>query len=444
MFDELINKFDTVIRKLRGRGKLTEKNIADSMREIRKVLLEADVNYKVVKDFIDRVQTKAVGTEVLRSITPGQQVVKIVYDELVDLLGSSNVPIQVGSVSPSVIMVVGLQGSGKTTFVGKLGNYFRKQGANPLFVAADVYRPAAIEQLETLGNSINIPVFSLGVDKPVKIVKQAVAYARKHGYDRLILDTAGRLHIDETMMLELEEIKNSVKPAEILFVADGMTGQDAVRSAKVFLERLDFDGIVLTKLDGDARGGAALSIRAITGKPIKFITMGEKLDELDPFYPDRIASRILGMGDVVTLVEKVQKTVDREQAEKLTQKLKKQAFTLEDFYDQLQQIKRMGSLSQIAGMIPGIGRKMKGLSVDESALIKIEAIISSMTVMERQNPHIINGSRRKRIAMGSGTTVQDVNRLLKQFQTMQKMMKQMSRMNSKKFPMNIPLGFEGF
>jgi len=444
MFDELINKFDTVIRKLRGRGKLTEKNIADSMREIRKVLLEADVNYKVVKDFIDRVQTKAVGTEVLQSITPGQQVVKIVYDELVDLLGSSNVPIQVGSVSPSVIMVVGLQGSGKTTFVGKLGNYFRKQGANPLLVAADVYRPAAIEQLETLGKSINIPVFSLGVDKPVKIVKQAVAHARKHGYDRLILDTAGRLHIDETMMLELEEIKNSVKPAEILFVADGMTGQDAVRSAKVFLERLDFDGIVLTKLDGDARGGAALSIRAITGKPIKFITMGEKLDELDPFYPDRIASRILGMGDVVTLVEKVQETVDREQAEKLTQKLKKQAFTLEDFYDQLQQIKRMGSLSQIAGMIPGIGRKMKGPSVDESALIKIEAIISSMTVMERQNPHIINGSRRKRIAMGSGTTVQDVNRLLKQFQTMQKMMKQMSRMSSKKFLMNVPLGFEGF
>jgi len=441
MFDELIQKLDIAIKKLRGMGKLTEKNIAESMREIRRVLLEADVHYRVVKDFVAHIQAKAVGEEVLQSVAPGQQVVKIVQDELVRLLGRANVPLQFGHVSPSTIMVVGLQGSGKTTFVGKLGVYLNKQGRSPLLVAADVYRPAAVEQLESLGKSAALPVFSMGTEVPVRIVKKAVSHARKYGFDTLLLDTAGRLHIDEAMMSELEEIKKTVKPSEVLFVADGMTGQDAVRSATSFLDRLDFEGIVLTKLDGDAKGGAALSIRAVTGKPIKFVTTGEKLDEIEPFHPERMASRILGMGDVVTLVEKAQEAVDKKKAEKLEERLKKQAFTLEDFYDQLQQVKRMGSLSQVAELIPGVGHRMSDLQMDEAALVKIEAIINSMTIEERQKPHIINGSRRKRVASGSGTNVQDVNRLLKQFQMMQKMVKQMGRFGAKKFSKTIPLGF---
>lgn len=441
MFEELTEKLDLAIKKLRGMGKLTEKNIAESMREIRRVLLEADVNYRVVKDFISSIQAKALGREVVQSVTPGQQVVKIVYDELVRLLGQGNVPLQFGNVPPSVIMVVGLQGSGKTTFVGKLGIYLSKRGRTPILVAADVYRPAAVEQLETLAKSVDLPVFSLGSKKPVKIVKEAVSAARKKGYDTLILDTAGRLHIDDEMMSELEEIKKAIRIAEVLYVADGMTGQDAVRSAKSFLDRLNFDGIVLTKLDGDARGGAALSIRAVTEKAIKFISTGEKLDRIEPFHPERIASRILGMGDVVTLVEKAQEAVDEKKAEKFAQKLKKQAFTLEDFYDQLQQVKRMGPLNQITGMLPGLDRKMRGLQVDETALVSVEAVINSMTIEERQKPQIINGSRRKRIAVGSGTSVQEVNRLLKQFQMMQKMVKQMSRSGSKKFPMDMPIGF---
>ncbi len=440
MFDELIQKLDVAVRKLRGLGKITEKNIAESMRDVRRVLLEADVHYKVAKDFIDSVKEKAVGEEVLRSVTPGQQVVKIVYEELVQLLGQANAPLVFGNIPPSVIMIVGLQGSGKTTFVGKLGNHLKKRGRNPLLVAADIYRPAAIEQLQILGKSIDLTVFTKGTDNPVKIVRDGFSFARKKGFDTLILDTAGRLHVDEKMMSELEEIKKAVKPSEILFVADGMTGQDAVRSAEAFLEKLDFTGIILTKLDGDAKGGAALSIRAVTGKPIKYISTGEKLEEIDPFHPDRMASRILGMGDVVTLVEKAQETVEKQDAEKLAKKIKKQSFTLEDFHDQLQQIKQMGPIDQLAGMIPGMGKKMGGMQVDESALKRVEVIIQSMTVEERQKPQIINGSRRKRIARGSGTSVQDINRLLKQFQMMQKMMKQMSRFGSPKIPGGIPLG----
>jgi signal recognition particle subunit SRP54 len=441
MFDELVQKLDSAMRKLRGLGKITEKNIADSMREIRRVLLEADVNYKVAKDFIAKVQSKAVGQEVIQSIAPGQQVVKIVNDEMVQLLGKANEPIQFGKQHPTVIMVVGLQGSGKTTFVGKLGCYLRKQGRHPLLVAADVYRPAAVQQLQTLGKSADMGVFCQAGQNPLKIARDAVAEAKKNQLDTVILDTAGRLHIDNEMMSELATMKTAIQPAEILFVADSMTGQDAVRSATAFQEQLDYEGIVLTKLDGDAKGGAALSMTAITGKPIKFVSNSENLNGLEPFYPDRMALRILGMGDVVTLVEKAQKAVDREEAAKLEKKLRKQEFTLEDFYGQLQQIKRMGSLNQIAAMLPGMGNRLKGLQVDESALTQVEVIIGSMTFEERRKPHIINGSRRKRIAMGSGTRVQDVNRLLKQFQMMQNMMKQMGKFGSKRIPQNIPFAF---
>lgn len=441
MFEELIQKLDTAVRNLRGIGKLTEKNISESMREIRRVLLEADVNYKVVKDFIERVQEEAVGEHVLRSVSPGQQVVKIVHDEMVALLGRASASLQFGNIPPSVIMVVGLQGSGKTTFVGKLGVHLRKRNRIPMLVAADVYRPAAIAQLEMLGKSADLPVFSEGTERPVKISNDAVKEARKHGCDTLILDTAGRLHIDEAMMSELEEIQKAVKPVEILYVADSMTGQDAVRSAKAFLDRLNFTGIVLTKLDGDAKGGAALSIRAVTERPIKFISTGEKLDGIEPFHPDRMASRILGMGDVVSLVEKAQEAVDEEISEKLSRKLKHQSLTLEDFYDQLQQVKRMGPLSQIADMIPGMGRKMGNLQVDEDALVSVEAILNSMTREEKQKPQIIDGSRRRRIATGSGTSVQEVNRLLKQFQMMQKMVRQMGRFGLKGMPKGMPIGF---
>jgi len=440
MFEELIGKFDVAVKKLRGLGKLSEKNIADSMRDIRKVLLEADMHYKVAKDFIQRVQEKAVGEEVMRSITPGQQVVKIVHDELVHLLGEAHAPLHLGNAMPSIIMVVGLQGSGKTTFVSKLAGFLRKKGHQPLMVAADIYRPAAIDQLEALGKSSNIPVFSLGAEKPLTIAKKAIAHARQHSLDTLILDTAGRLHIDGKMMSELKDIRKAVKPSEILLVADGMTGQDAVRSAEAFLRDLDFTGIVLTKMDGDAKGGAALSIRAVTGKPIKFLSIGEKPDSLEAFHPDRMASRILGMGDVVTLVEKAHETMDGAKAEKLARKIRKQTFTFEDFFDQLQHLKKMGPLEQIAGMLPGMGHQMGELQVEEEGLVKVEAIINSMTVEEKQKPNLIKGSRRKRIANGSGTTVQDVNRLLKQFHMMQKMMKQMSRWDSNRLPKGFPVG----
>lgn len=439
MLEDLTGKLEGIFKKLRGHGKLSPQNIADSMKEIRRALLEADVNYKVVKDFINAVQERSVGQEVLTSVTPGQMIVKIVHDELVRLLGETNEQIKIAGIPPTIIMLCGLQGCGKTTFAGKLSDYFRSKGKHPMLVAADVYRPAAIEQLKVVGKSINIPVYDEGAGKPVTICKNAIGEARKAGCDLLILDTAGRLHIDDAMMTELEEIKKQLNPQEILFVADGMTGQDAVNTAKTFLEKLEFDGIVLTKLDGDTRGGAALSIRAVTEKPIKFISIGEKLDAIEAFHPDRMASRILGMGDVVSLVEKAQQTIDEQEAKKLEKKLLKNEFTLEDFYSQLQQIKKMGPLDQLLGMIPGVGANLKGAKVDDKAFTRIEAIINSMTIRERQNPKILNGSRRKRIASGSGTKVQDVNQLLNQFNQMKKMIKSMKRMPFKKMA-KMPMG----
>lgn len=433
MFEDLTTKLESVLRKLRGRGKLSERNIQDGLRQVRRVLLEADVNYKVAKHFIGHVQERAIGHEVLRSLTPGQQVIKIVHEELTKLMGGSATDIKPSSALPMVIMVVGLQGSGKTTVVGKLAKYFKSKGKRPLMVAADRYRPAAVEQLEVLGREIGVPVFAgeSGEDM-VELCAGSLSKARRFGCDMAILDTAGRLHIDDEMMAELEGIKRVIRPQEILFVADGMTGQDAVNSAREFNERLEFDGAVLTKLDGDTRGGAALSIRAVTGKPIKFIGMGEKLDAFERFHPERMASRILGMGDILSLAEKAQAAVDAEKAERLERKLRKEAFTFNDFLDQLQQIKKMGSLDQILGMIPGLGGKMfKGIGIDDRALVRIEAVISSMTKEERRRPQIINGSRRKRIARGSGTSVQEVNRLLKQFRLMQKMAKNMGKMKSR-------------
>ena len=430
MFEDLSAKLDLVLKKVKGQGKLTEKNISDSLKEIRRALLEADVNYRVVKQFIESVRQKALGTEVLQSITPGQQIVKIVHDELVRLMGESKTDLKMAGIPPTIIMLAGLQGSGKTTFAGKLANFLRKKGRHPMLVAADVYRPAAKTQLRVLGKSLGIPVYAPEHDQAVRICKEAIGEARKQGCDVLILDTAGRLHIDEAMMQELEEIKKEVRPNEILFVADGMTGQDAVNAASEFLERLDYDGVVLTKMDGDARGGAALSIRAVTGRPIKFLSTGEKLDAIEPFYPDRLASRILGMGDVVSLVERAQEALDLEKAQKLEKKLRRDEFTLEDFYEQLQQIKKMGPLDQLLGMIPGLGKQLKNVQVDDRAFVRVEAIINSMTPEERRRPQIINGSRRLRIARGSGTRVQDVNQLLKQFNEMRKMFK---RMKNKKF-----------
>ena len=442
MLEDLVRKFDGVLRKLRGTGKLTEKNIEETLREIRRVLLEADVNYKVAREFIASVQARAVGREVLDSVTPGQMLIKIVHDELVTLLGQSSAPLNIEGALPAVIMVVGLQGSGKTTFVAKLGIHLGKRHRKALLAAADIYRPAAIDQLVQLGKSAGLPVFSLGSADPVKIAVGAIDEARKHSLDTVILDTAGRLHVDDAMMAELEAIQKAVRPSEVLFVADGMTGQDAVRSAREFARRIDFDGIVLTKMDGDARGGAALSIRSATGKPIKFLSTSEKLDGIETFHPDRLASRILGMGDIVTLVEKAQEGVDREKAEALARKIKTQEFTLEDFLDQLHQVKKMGPLSQLMEMVPGMkGRIPAGVEADEKSLVKVEAIIHSMTVEERRKPHVLNGSRRKRIAAGSGTQVQDVNRLLKQFQTMQVLMKRMGKLQGRKSMRGVPFGF---
>ncbi len=439
MLEDLTQKLENAFKKLRGYGKLTEENIADSLKEIRRALLEADVNYKVVKDFIAAVQEKAVGEEVLRSVTPGQMIVKIVHDEMVRLLGISTMDIKTAGIPPTILMLCGLQGSGKTTFAGKLAHYLKKRGRKPMLVAADVYRPAAIEQLKVLGRSLDVPVYDEGVGDPVKIAFNAISAARQQFCDTIILDTAGRLHIDQEMMDELVRVKSRVRPHEILFVADGMTGQDAVNTATEFAGKLDFNGVVLTKMDGDARGGAALSIRAVTGKPIKFISIGEKMDELEQFHPDRIASRILGMGDVVTLVEKAQDGIDQAKAKKLEEKLKRAEFDLEDFLDQLQQIKKMGSLESLLKMIPGVGRQIKNAQVDERGLVRVEAIINSMTKEERRNPKILNGSRRKRIAMGSGTRVQDVNQLMSQFQQMKKMMKQMKGKSFKGFG-GMPFG----
>jgi len=428
MLEELSQKLDSVLKKLRGQGRITEKNVADALRSIRRILLEADVHYRVAKDFIAAVQEKAVGRDVLKSITPAQQIVKIIHDELAKLLGEPFRDIQLQPSPPTVIMVVGLQGSGKTTFCAKLARYLKKRGRTPLLASADVYRPAAREQLDILGKSLNIPVLSMEETSPLAIAGRSLEECRRVNGDVLILDTAGRLQVDETMMQELAELKEQIQPHEILFVADGMTGQDAVNSAAAFLERVDFTGVILTKLDGDARGGAALSICAVTGKPVRFISVGEKLQDLEPFHPERMASRILGMGDIVTLVEKAQDAVDRDQSAKLEEKLRRAEFTFDDFKDQLQQLKKMGSFDKLLDLIPGAGKLgVKGLKVDDSALKKTEAIINSMTLQERVFPKIINGSRRSRIAAGSGTSVQDVNRLLKQFSQMQKMVRNLSR-----------------
>ena len=427
MFESLSQKLELVFKKLRGEGKITEANVAESLREIRRVLLDADVNYKVAKQFIEDVQKRAVGQEVLNSITPGQLIIKIIYDEMVKLLGESRAEIRTSQTPPTVVLIAGLQGSGKTTFSAKLARFLRSKGSNPLLVAADVHRPAAIDQLITLGKQIEIPVYTERGQSAVKIAGDSLDFARKNARDTVIIDTAGRLHIDEEMMREVAAIKEITKPHEILFVVDAMTGQDAVNTAKAFHEKLDFDGVVLTKLDGDSRGGAALSIRSVVEKPIKFIGVGEKLDALEPFYPERIASRILGMGDIVTLVEKAQEQFDQDKAGKLEEKLRKAQFTLEDFLDQLREVKKMGPLSQVVGMIPGMNRIPENAQVDDNALVRIEAMIQSMTREERARPVIINGSRRRRIAVGSGTTVQEVNRLLKQFEEMQRMMKRISK-----------------
>ena len=397
------------------------------LREVRKVLLDADVNYKVVKQFIDNVQQKSLGKEVVTSIAPGQLIVKIIHDELVALLGTAKAEITISQTPPSVILIAGLQGSGKTTFAGKLAYLLKAKGRSPLLVAADVYRPAAIDQLIMLGAQIEVPVFSSRTDTTIDIAKNSIDHARKNARDTVIIDTAGRLHVDEEMMREVESIKSSVQPHEILFVVDAMTGQDAVNTAKAFHDRLNFDGVVLTKLDGDTRGGAALSIRSIVEKPIKFVGTGEKLDALEQFYPDRMASRILGMGDIVTLVEKAQQTFDKDKAQQLEQKIRKSQFTLEDFYSQLQEIMKMGPLSQVLSMIPGANKLGNINEVDEKEMKYVEAIILSMTIEERQHPAIINGSRRKRIATGSGRSVQEVNKLLKQFLEMQKMMKNFTK-----------------
>jgi signal recognition particle subunit SRP54 len=431
MFESLSQKLENIFKKLRGQGRITEQNIADSLREVRRALLDADVHYKVVGDFIESVQRRAVGQDVLTSITPGQQIIKIIYDEMVRLLGESKAGLRESQIPPTVILVAGLQGSGKTTFSAKLARLLKSKGRNPLLVAADVYRPAAIDQLMTLGKQAEIPVFSDRAAGAVEIAVGALEFARKNARDTVIVDTAGRLHVDEEMMQEIVTIKEKVQPHEILFVVDSMTGQDAVNAAKAFHERLNFDGVVMTKLDGDARGGAALSIRAVVQKPIKFMSTGEKLDALEVFHPERIASRILGMGDVVTLVEKVQEQVDEQKARKLEEKLRKAQFTLEDFLDQLREVKKMGPLSQVVAMIPGMGRMPQNASLDDDALVRLEAIIQSMTKQERNQPSIINGSRRRRIAMGSGTSVQEVNRLLRQFEDMQKLMKKFSKGNMK-------------
>jgi len=430
MFEDLSLKIETALKKVRGQGRLNEKNISDTLREIRRILLDADVNYKVAKDFIEKVSEKALGQEVIASITPGQLITKIIFDELVNLLGSSQTEIKLNASGVTAILVVGLQGSGKTTFSAKLAKRLSDQKRKVLLAAADVYRPAAIEQLKQLCEKINTKVFSLTEPDARKTANEAINFAKSNNFDTVIIDTAGRLHIDEQMMTEISDIKKQINPSEILFVVDSMTGQDAVNSAKAFNETVDFDGIVLTKLDGDARGGAALSIRSVVGKPIKFISNGEKTDSLEVFYPDRLASRILGKGDVISLVEKAQQSFDDTEAERLEEKLKKNQFDFDDFLKQIKVIKKMGSLSSLLGMIPGLNSQIKNSQIDDKALVRVEAIISSMTFLERGNPKILNGSRRKRIARGSGTSVQDVNRLLKQFDEMKKMMKNFSGKSS--------------
>lgn len=441
-FESLSGKLQEVFKKLKGKGKLTEKDVKEAMREVKIALLEADVNFKVVKDFINTVTEKSLGQEVMASLTPAQQVIKIVNDELTKLMGSTQSRINFGSKIPSVIMMVGLQGSGKTTTSGKLANMLKKQGKNPLLVACDIYRPAAIKQLQVVGSAVNVPVFTMGDNTdPINIAKGALDYAKSNNINVLIIDTAGRLHIDNELMDELVNIKRTVNPDEILLVVDAMTGQDAVNVATAFNEKLDISGVILTKLDGDTRGGAALSIRAVTQKPIKYVGMGEKLSELEIFYPDRMASRILGMGDILSLIEKAQSTIDEKKALELGKKILSKQFTFDDFLEQLQSLKNMGSIEQIMSMIPGFNsNKLKGLDINDKDIKRIEAIIQSMTKEERYNPSIINGSRKKRIAKGSGTSIQQVNNLIKQFEQTKKMMKKFSDMDKeiKKGKMRLP------
>lgn len=425
-FEGLTEKLSSAFKKLRNKGRLTESDVKEAMREIRLALLEADVSYKVVKDFIKAVTEKAVGTEVLESLTPAQAIVKIVNQELVSLMGGGSAKITIASQPPTVVMMVGLQGAGKTTNAAKLAGLMRKQnGKRPLLAACDIYRPAAIQQLEVVGKQLDIPVFQMGQENPVTIAEAAIAHAKKHGNDMVFLDTAGRLHVDEALMEELQAIKQAVQPSEILLVVDAMIGQDAVNAAKAFDDALDIDGVVLTKLDGDARGGAALSIKAVTGKPIKFVGMGEKLDNIEVFHPDRMASRILGMGDVLTLIEKAQETFDLEEAAKMEQKLRRAEFTLQDFLDQMQQVQKMGSPDELAAMLPGVSARDMGDPEEANKHLKrTEAIIYSMTPQERRRPEILNASRRKRIAAGSGVKVSDVNRMLNEFESIRKLIKQ--------------------
>lgn len=443
MFKGLGERLDEIFKSLKGKGRLTEDDVNQAMREVRMALLEADVSFKVVKDFVAQVKERAVGQDVLGSLSPAQQVIKIVKDELTELLGGTQAKINLSPKPPTVIMLVGLQGAGKTTTAGKLAKLLSKQGRRPLLVAADIYRPAAIKQLQVLGEQLKIPVFSMGQENPVQIARAAVENAGSTGKDLVIIDTAGRLHINEELMGELADIKATVKPHEILLVVDAMTGQEAVNVADTFNQKLGLDGIIMTKLDGDARGGAALSVRKVTGTPIKFAGMGEKLDALEPFHPDRMADRILGMGDVLTLIEKAQANFDAEQAAKLNKKIRQADFNLEDFLDQIQQIKKLGPLEQVLGMIPGMGKltkQLKDQQLNGKEMGQVEAIIYSMTPWERQHPEKIDGSRKKRIARGSGTRVQDVNQLLKQFEQTRKMMKQISNMTKggKKSKIKLP------
>ena len=434
MFQNLTEKLANAFKKFRNKGKLTEADVKEGMREVKLALLEADVNFKVVKEFVKSVTERAVGSDVLESLLPAQQIVKIVNEELIKLMGSETPKINISPKPPTVIMMVGLQGAGKTTHTGKIANLYKQKSKSPLLVACDVYRPAAVDQLKIVGESVNVPVFSLGTKiSPVEIAKAGIEHAKKHGNDMVLIDTAGRLHIDEQLMKELVNIKNATNPTEILLVVDAMTGQDAVNVAKSFNDLLDITGVVMTKMDGDTRGGAALSVKYITGKPIKFIGTGEKLDAIEVFHPDRMASRILGMGDILSLIEKAEAAYDAKNALEMEKKIREQTFTLDDFLDQMKQLKKMGSLDQIAGMLPGVkAGSLKDAQIDEKQMARTEAIILSMTKAERTKPDIINGSRRKRIANGSGTSVEEVNRLLKQFDQMKKLMKQLTGKNMMK------------
>lgn len=441
MFENLSDRLERSFKLLKGQGRITEINVAETLKDVRRALLDADVNYKVAKTFTDVVKEKTMGQDVLNAVKPSQMMIKIVHDELAVLMGGSKTDIDIKG-NPSVILIAGLQGSGKTTFAGKLASHIKKKaGKNPLLIAGDVYRPAAINQLKVLGEQINVPVYTEeGNQNPVKIAKAGIKHAKMNGFNAVIVDTAGRLAIDEEMMKEIEAIKSAINPAETLFVVDSMTGQDAVNTAKEFNDRLDYEGVVLTKLDGDTRGGAALSIRSVVDKPIKFVSTGEKMDALDVFHPERMADRILGMGDIVSLVEKAQEQFDAEEARKLQKKIAKNQFNFNDFLSQIQQIKKMGNIKDLAGMIPGIGKAMKNLDVDDDAFKGIEAIIQSMTPLEREDPNVLNGSRRKRIAEGSGTTVQEVNKLIKQFDETRKMMRMMTKgKNMTRAMSNMPM-----